>query len=53
MEREDRRLDRERGDEAEEDPVAAALTDLDEVEGILRQSVDTTAASISSDPAIV
>jgi len=40
VEREERRLDREGGDEAEEDPVARALADLHEVESVLRQPVD-------------
>ena len=40
VEREQGGLDRERRDEAEEDPVARARSDLDEVEGVLRQPVD-------------
>jgi hypothetical protein len=40
VEREERRLDRERGDEPEEDPRAVAGAALDHVEGALREAED-------------
>jgi hypothetical protein len=40
VQREERRLDGERGGEAEEDPVAPARADVDQVERPLREAVD-------------
>ena len=53
VEREERRLDREGGEEAEEDPVVRARAAALERERALLTPKATIEASISSEPAIV
>ena len=53
VERQQRRLDREGDEEAEEDPVVAARARVDQAERALGESEATIDASISSEPAIV